>query len=328
MPRNGSGTFSTVNTFSAGQTIESGAMNANFSDIGTEITNSVARDGQSTMTGPLKASDGTAAAPSITFGSDTDSGLYKKSANTIGVSVGGSEVVSISSSGIADTNGLVVTAIPTGTMMMFGATTAPTGYVRCNGRTIGNAASGATERANADTSSLYEFLWTNYIDAVLAVSTGRGASAAADYAANKTIALPDLRGRSPFGLDDMGSSTAGRITASTPFAVGNPTINGSGMGDEGATLSIAQLPIVTPAGSVAAPTITVSNGTNVVHASSFTNTQNGSGTTAIAITNGAESLSTITASSSAPAFTGTPFGSGAEHTNVPPGFLTTFIIKL
>jgi hypothetical protein len=61
----------------------------------------------------------------------------------------------------------------------------------------------------ADTSALFLYLWG--ADANLAVSGGRGGSAAADYAANKTIALPDWRGRALAGLDDMGNSAAGRL---------------------------------------------------------------------------------------------------------------------
>lgn len=75
-------------------------------------------------------------------------------------------------------------------------TVADSGWVLMNDGTIGSAASGATTRANADTVDLYTLLWTNTIDANCAVSTGRGASAAADFAANKTIALPKTLGRS------------------------------------------------------------------------------------------------------------------------------------
>jgi hypothetical protein len=78
------------------------------------------------------------------------------------------------------------------------------GFVRLNARTIGSASSGATERANADTQALFEFLWN--ADANLAVSGGRGATSAADWAANKTIALPDGRLKTFGGLADMGNS--------------------------------------------------------------------------------------------------------------------------
>lgn len=89
-------------------------------------------------------------------------------------------------------------------------TSSPTGWVRANGRTVGAAASGATERANADAEDLFIHLWEE--DASLAVSGGRGGTSAGDWAANKTIVLPDLRGRALIGMDSMGNSAAGRVT--------------------------------------------------------------------------------------------------------------------
>lgn len=86
-------------------------------------------------------------------------------------------------------------AFTTGDVKLTIKTTADTGWVLMNDGTIGNAASGATTRANADTSALYTLLWTNTANADCAVSTGRGGTPAADYAANKTIALPKSLGR-------------------------------------------------------------------------------------------------------------------------------------
>lgn len=123
------------------------------------------------------------------------------------------------------------------------------GWVRCNGRTIGSATSGATERANADTSDLYTFLWNNFADSILAVATGRGASAAADFSANKAIALFDLRAGTLFGLDDMGNSAASRLT-SAPFATGAATTAGSYLGENTHTLTEAQLAAHTHAISI------------------------------------------------------------------------------
>jgi hypothetical protein len=117
------------------------------------------------------------------------------------------------------------------------------GWVRANGRTIGSSTSGATERANADCQTLFVYLWG--ADANLTVSGGRGASGAADWAANKTIALPDWRGRTISGLDTMGNSAAGVLTtASTGFGnqAGDPTILGSGGGLQSWSLTLAQLP--------------------------------------------------------------------------------------
>lgn len=83
----------------------------------------------------------------------------------------------------------------TGMEMDYAGTTAPTGWVRLNGSSIGSAGSGATERANADTETLYSLFWDNYADAQCAVAGGRGASAVADFAADKALTLPDARGR-------------------------------------------------------------------------------------------------------------------------------------
>lgn len=124
-----------------------------------------------------------------------------------------------------------------------------TGFVRLNGRTIGSSTSGASERANADCQSLFEYLWQ--ADANLAVSTGRGASANADWTANKTIALPDFRSRALAGLGDMGNSDNALFSGVT-FTSGNATTLGSLLGASRRTLITANLPPYTPAGSVAA----------------------------------------------------------------------------
>lgn len=312
MPRNGSGTYSVPNTYSSGQTITAAIVNANFTDVGSELTNSVAKDGQTTMTGPLKASNGTAAAPSVTFGSDTDTGIYRKSSDTIGVSVGGSEVLEIGARGLS--------LVPVGAMIPYIATTAPTGWVRANGRTIGSASSGATERANADTETLYALLWSSYSDTVCAVTGGRGASAAADFAANKPMALPDLRGRAFFGLDDMGNSAASRLGS----VITDETTNGASGGAETVTLAEAELPSHTHTGTTASNgahthtiqmrTANINSGSGAIMAQDFVGT-NITGTTA---SNGAHTHT----------FTTDATGSGDAHSNMPPAFLTTYIIKL
>lgn len=66
-------------------------------------------------------------------------------------------------------------------------------------RTIGNAGSGATARAHADTFALFSLLWNLHDDAVSVYSpdgfvTPRGASAAADFAAGLRIDLPNESG--------------------------------------------------------------------------------------------------------------------------------------
>lgn len=130
------------------------------------------------------------------------------------------------------------TIAATGDVKVAYGTSVLSGWVRANGRMIGSATSGASERANLDCQALFTYLWG--ADANLAVSGGRGASAAADWAANKTIALPDARGRVFAGLDDMGASTAGRLTSS--YFGATATVLGASGGSESHTLTVAEMP--------------------------------------------------------------------------------------
>ena len=116
------------------------------------------------------------------------------------------------------------TLIPTGTTVTYAGATAPTSWLLMDGKTIGNASSGATSRANADTQNLFTVLWNSWDNDQAPVSGGRGASAAADFAANKTITLPDMRGRVMAGLDNMGGSSANRLY---------PQFNSTTMGGSG-----------------------------------------------------------------------------------------------
>jgi hypothetical protein len=74
-------------------------------------------------------------------------------------------------------------------------TTPDSGWIMADDGTIGDASSGASNRANADTESLYTLLWTNLPDAVAPVTGGRGASAAEDFAAHKPIQVGTIVGR-------------------------------------------------------------------------------------------------------------------------------------
>ncbi|WFU68588.1 hypothetical protein [Bradyrhizobium sp. CB2312] len=132
------------------------------------------------------------------------------------------------------------TIFQTGAFMQFYGTGNRTGWVRCNARTIGSASSGATERANADVQALFEYLWS--ADANLTVSGGRGASANADWLANKTLQLPDCRGRMLAGLADMGNSTSSILSGVTFNTPGTSTTLGSTAGAAMRTLTTNQMP--------------------------------------------------------------------------------------
>jgi len=115
-----------------------------------------------------------------------------------------------------DTNGLVPSVnggFQTGDVVMSLAT-AKAGFVFASGQSIGSPTSGATQRANADTQNLYTLLWNNCSNTVCPVVGGRGATAAADFAANKALSVPDMRGTVAAGMDVInGSTNAGRLSA-------------------------------------------------------------------------------------------------------------------
>jgi hypothetical protein len=229
------------------------------------------------------------------------------------------------------------------------------GWIKLNGTTIGNATSGATQRANADVQNLFVYLWTNCPNTHCAVSCGRGASGLADFNANKQMTVLDMRGRSFFGLDDMGNSPAGRILASNVTSGGGDTTttpNATG-GEANHVLQVSELASHTHGATVvdpghthgysdpghvhglheAAPTTLWSNGFNgLPNPSSFSpGNPNSVGTTDNANTG-------ITISS---AGTGVslqdglghinvtqPAGSGAAHNTMPPMMLGTWLQKL
>lgn len=138
-----------------------------------------------------------------------DSGSSTWTAQEIGnlksSSVGTSQLASAVSEKLAQTGDIA-----------FGIfTTAASGWVLMQGGTIGSASSGATVRANSDTESLFVHLWNNLANAQAAVSGGRGASGAADFAANKTITLPDMRQRFPLILSGSGTGNTLGATGGT-----------------------------------------------------------------------------------------------------------------
>lgn len=210
----------------------------------------------------------------------------------------------------------------TGMLQPFYGTTAPSGWVRAAGRTIGSAASGASERANADCEALFLHLWA--ADSNLAVSGGRGATAAGDWAANKTIALPDVRDRAIIGLPAMGNSDAGLIADSILAAA-----LGSTGGVSTVTLDLTQIPAHDHGGATGlAGAFDPKNGTYDRLMRVTGNNTAGGGT----LDNSAiePELSTSGVIQTAPNHTHTisSAGGGQAHSNVQPSIAVAIIIKL
>lgn len=164
---------------------------------------------------------------------------FIRSTNVVDVVVGGSSRLTVGSSGperpddATTANGLVrksqldsaVSAAFAAGDTKYSYQTADHGrWLLVTGpqRTIGNAGSGATARANADTLALYTLLWSlDAADVAIYTSTGaastRGASAAADFAALKRIDLPNESGLVSKGHHggngDLTTNTARRLAS-------------------------------------------------------------------------------------------------------------------
>jgi microcystin-dependent protein len=134
----------------------------------------------------------------------------------------------------------------TGDLRLALETTAPAGWLFCDGRTLGTVASGAGH-AGASYEALFGYLWERIANAwcPLHDSAGapasRGGSAAADWAANRRLALPDARGSALLVRDNMGGVAAGRVTSASTDGANATSIAARG-GAETHALTGAQLP--------------------------------------------------------------------------------------
>lgn len=104
--------------------------------------------------------------------------------------------------------------VSTGTAWLTLETVAPDGWVLMDDGTIGNASSGGTTRANADTEDLFKLAWNNVSDTYAPVSGGRGASAQEDFDADKNIGLTKVLGRA-LCIAGTGSALTARTLGET-----------------------------------------------------------------------------------------------------------------
>ena len=109
----------------------------------------------------------------------------------------------VTAAGVAAALG-AVSGMPSGVMAPYAGTVEPTGWLLCYGQDV----------SRATYSALFTAIGTTY-------GVGDGAT---------TFALPDMRGRAAFGKDNMGGSTASRVTNANSGIVG--TTLGAAGGDE------------------------------------------------------------------------------------------------
>jgi microcystin-dependent protein len=110
------------------------------------------------------------------------------------------------------TNAVANAAVPAGTVVAFAGTTAPTGWALCDGSALNT---------------------TTYSALFAAIGTTYGGS-------GSTFNLPDLRGRTVFGKDNMGGTAANRLTTSLGGLNGG-TLGAFG-GVQNKTLAATEIP--------------------------------------------------------------------------------------
>ena len=101
MPRNSTGKYflPAGNPVASGEVISSDWANNTLSDLATAVTDSLDRNGLGGMKAPMKLSDGTQSAPGLGFTNESNTGLYRPSDKSLGMTVAGVSVLVATSSG-------------------------------------------------------------------------------------------------------------------------------------------------------------------------------------------------------------------------------------
>lgn len=174
---------------------------------------------------------------------------------------------------------------PAGGIMAYGGTSAPTGWLLCDGSAVSR---------------------TTYADLFTAISTTYGVGDG-----STTFNIPDIRGRVIAGQDDMGGTSANRLTNQSGGLDGD-TLGATG-GAETHTLTTAESAAHTHTGTT--------NASNYF----LTYLDEGAGpqvTQVVAPANSGEGADTHTHS-----FTTASTGGGGAHNNVQPTIILNYIIK-
>lgn len=185
-------------------------------------------------------------------------------------------------------------AVPIGSVTAYAGQSAPAGWLLCSGQTVSR---------------------TQYSGLFLTIGTTYGAGDG-----STTFALPDLRGRVPAGLDNMGGSTASRLTSGGSGVFG--TVLGATGGTETHTLTTAQMPSHTHTQNAHGHTIVnPSTGSQILYM--------GNGATGFADQWGQGGQGGLSAGTPIQSTTATNqnTGGGGAHNNTQPTIILNYIIR-
>lgn len=284
MPSDINGNYSLPSGYLAveGETIQPSQHNPPLEDLAAAVSVRLPVNGSKGMTGPIKLVDGSAGSPAAQFGSATSTGIYKTTAG-IGVAIGGAKVAEFGA------NGILLGAVPIGSGMDYWGTTAPAGWLFAYGQAVSR--------------TTYAALF-----AVIGETYGAGDGVT-------TFNLPDKRGRASFGKDNMGGTSANRITDQSGGFDGD-TLGDAG-GSETHTLTEAEMP---EHGHGSHTHLFQRDGTDVELG--FTSVNLTGGPTPIGVVTVTGSAQDITIKSSSVSNA----GSDNPHNNLPPGIVCNYII--
>lgn len=197
---------------------------------------------------------------------------------------------------------------PTGTVESFAGSSAPTGWLLCHGQSL-----------NATSNPQYADLW-----GVLGTTYGGSGITAFN--------LPDLRGRSVAGKDDMGGSAANRITNAASGITG--TSLGANGGAQTHTMSSTEMPSHTHTQNAHTHRVYTSNRIDTNAIGFYYNSADGwgfgspggSGGSAYYVTRDRQDAGAQLIENSTPTNQNT--GGGGAHQNMPPTIILNYIIKI
>jgi microcystin-dependent protein len=188
-------------------------------------------------------------------------------------------------------------AVAVGTIMAWPTSTVPNGWLECYGQAISR---------------------TTYSALFAAISTVYGVGDG-----STTFNLPDMRGRAIAGEDDMGGSSANRLTGLTD-GVNGDTLGAVG-GLESTTIGTANLPSGNLSHSLSVST-TITNGTTVFRGSFNSVNVNQTSPTGTAIGSSGAAAETLSLGSGTVSGTVALGGSGTAINNLPPTIILKWII--
>ena len=300
--------------------------------------------------------DGTLALPGVSFANEPGLGFRRVSAGVLAITVGGTDIITISGSTVTLSSTVSSNIIPAGTEANHAGIREPDGWyfefgqtkVRATDQTLMNA---ITETFTADTNNtttlsnvskdlrnlglegsvlegtgiftgatIVSIAATSIVMSAAATNTAAGGGVRAFPHGNgdgsNTFTIPDARGTVPAGRDDMGGTAAGRLTTA------GSGVNGLRLktigGAQNITLDTTQIPAHTHANSL----------NEVAHSHSYS----GSAVYTF-LQNSGSSLPVPTGSSTTSAnvtgitITNASVGGGGAHGNVQPTRIRNVIIK-